>query len=115
MSKKRLFPEIGRKADSSIIIQVHKKFAIDLEEMSTEVEISENAEEITFPTAHPEVSTLLEKPADVWQRRRVLIRDILCAGSLFRFLWELEDHGLAYVGKSITIGGWTRTIRKQVV
>ena len=53
--------------------------------MSTEVEVSENAEEITFPTVHPEVSTLTDKPADVWQRRRVLIRDILCAGSLSGF------------------------------
>lgn len=86
MNEKRLFPEIGWRNDSGIFIQVHKKFAFDFEKMSTEVEITENAEEITFPTAHPEVSSLLEKPADVWQRRRVLIRDILCAGSFFHFL-----------------------------
>lgn len=54
--------------------------------MSTEVDIPESAEEITFPTVHPEVSTLIEKPADVWQRRRALIRDVLCAGHLWCLL-----------------------------
>lgn len=27
---------------------------------------------------------------------------------------DVADKGLSYVGKMITIGGWTRTIRKQV-
>lgn len=46
--------------------------------MSTEVSASENATELILPTVHEEVSQLTSKPEDLWKRRRVLIRDIIC-------------------------------------
>lgn len=49
----------------------------------TEVIVPETAEELTFPTVHPEVSTNAKKVDDVWVRRRVLIRDIICTRSPF--------------------------------
>lgn len=51
--------------------------------MSTEVSASETATEMILPTVHPEVSELVNKPEDIWKRRRVLIRDIVCSGIPF--------------------------------
>ena len=44
----------------------------------TEVVVPETAEELTMPTVHPEVCKATNKVEDVWKRRRILIRDIIC-------------------------------------
>ena len=49
----------------------------------TEVIVPETAEELTFPTVHPEVATNTKKVDDVWVRRRVLIRDIICTRNAY--------------------------------
>ena len=49
----------------------------------TEVVVPETAEELTLPTVHPEVCKATNKVDDVWKRRRILIRDIICT----RIVW----------------------------
>ena len=58
--------------------------------MSTEVSASETATELVLPTVHPEVTELVHKPEDIWKRRRVLIRDIICTRN-FSFLFSSHD------------------------
>ena len=58
--------------------------------MSTEVSASETATELVLPTVHPEVAELVHKPEDIWKRRRVLIRDIICTRN-FSFLFSSHD------------------------
>ncbi|KAK8815054.1 asparaginyl-tRNA synthetase [Blastocystis sp. ATCC 50177/Nand II] len=71
--------------------------------MSTEVVAPEVSDELHCPTVHPEVCKLVHQPEALWSRRRVLIRDILLT----------EDKGLSFVGKTVTVAGWTRTMREQ--
>ena len=83
--------------------------------MSTEVSASETATELTLPTVHPEVSELVNKPEDIWKRRRVLIRDIICTRMRCCCLFlSVADKGVSYIGKLVTVAGWTRTMRQQV-
>lgn len=58
--------------------------------MSTEVSASETATELVLPTVHPEVAELVHKPEDIWKRRRVLIRDIICTRK-FSVLFSFHD------------------------
>ena len=58
--------------------------------MSTEVSAPETATELVLPTVHPEVTELVHKPEDIWKRRRVLIRDIICTRN-FSFLFSSHD------------------------
>lgn len=58
--------------------------------MSTEVSASETATELVLPTVHPEVAELVHKPEDIWKRRRVLIRDIICTRK-FSILSSFHD------------------------
>ena len=59
--------------------------------MSTEVAAPKVSDELHFPTVHPEVCKVEHQPEALWNRRRVLIRDILLSG--FAFFLAVTNRG----------------------